>query len=248
MVKAAASTFSRDWFFEYNSKGKLLGLELLKEKHYRTQLLDELYQEVKQVTMKELRELAKSSMPSPAQPSPAQPSPAQPSPAQPSPAQPSPAQPSPAQPSPAQPSPAQPSPAQPSPAQPSPAQPSPAQPSPAQPSPAQPSPCMVLMIWNALVDHAEQWMEQAVLVSPKLALGVVAAFRRIRQKHYSPAFAAAFALDPANYKSAERNWSSWGNTYNAGRSQLNVATAEKMVYIKANIPSSEPSLAAALDS
>ncbi|KAJ9517572.1 hypothetical protein QJQ45_025092, partial [Haematococcus lacustris] len=82
---------------------QLLGLELLKEKHYRTQLLDELYQEVKQVTMKE---------PSPAQPSPAQPSPAQPSPAQPSPAQPSPAQPSPAQPSPAQPSPAQPSPDQ----------------------------------------------------------------------------------------------------------------------------------------
>ncbi|KAJ9509637.1 hypothetical protein QJQ45_011365 [Haematococcus lacustris] len=37
---------------------------------------------------------------------------------------------------------------------------------------------------------------------------------------------------------AERNWSSWGNTY---KSQLNVATAEKMVYIKANIPSSEPS-------
>ncbi|GFH23603.1 hypothetical protein HaLaN_21238 [Haematococcus lacustris] len=38
---------------------QLLGLELLKEKHYRTQLLDELYKEVKQVTMKELRELAK---------------------------------------------------------------------------------------------------------------------------------------------------------------------------------------------
>ncbi|KAJ9531560.1 hypothetical protein QJQ45_014971 [Haematococcus lacustris] len=37
---------------------QLLGLELLK-KHYRTQLLDELYKEVKQVTMKELRELAK---------------------------------------------------------------------------------------------------------------------------------------------------------------------------------------------
>ncbi|KAJ9526868.1 hypothetical protein QJQ45_017752 [Haematococcus lacustris] len=205
---------------------------------------------------------------------------------------------------------------------------------------------------NALVDHAEEWVEQAVLVSPRLALGVVAAFRRRRQKHYSPAFAAAFALDPANYKclapgthprppmrrlqpsqqedvvtvvarlaecsletarreltlltlgdwptdmkssveaivaetrtdedgktttacisvrrglwtfqgagyfphlrqaavrllsmhvttaAAERNWSSWGNTYNAGRSQLNVATAEKMVYIKANIPSTEPS-------
>ncbi|KAL6759835.1 hypothetical protein V8C86DRAFT_2565464 [Haematococcus lacustris] len=42
---------------------------------------------------------------------------------------------------------------------------------------------------------------------------------------------------------AERNWSSWGNTYNAGRSQLNVATAEKMVYIKANIPSTEPTYA-----
>ncbi|KAJ9523490.1 hypothetical protein QJQ45_007212 [Haematococcus lacustris] len=290
---------------------QLLGLELLKEKHYRTQLLDELYKEVKQVTMKELRELAKvrclSSL------------------------------------------------AQPSPAQPSPAQPSPAQPSPAQPSPV--LPCLRCGYSTAfatplpLVDHAEQWVEQAVLVSPRLALGVVAAFRRRRQKHYSPAFAAAFALDPANYKclapgthprppmrrlqpsqqedvvtvvaslaecsletarreltlltlgdwptdmkssveaivaetrtdedgktttacisvrrglwtfqgagyfphlrqaavrllsmhvttaAAERNWSSWGNTYNAGRSQLNVATAGKMVYIEANIPSTEP--------
>ncbi|KAJ9515608.1 hypothetical protein QJQ45_021706, partial [Haematococcus lacustris] len=35
---------------------------------------------------------------------------------------------------------------------------------------------------------------------------------------------------------AERNWSSWGNTYNAGRSQLNVATAEKMVYIRPTSP------------
>ncbi|KAJ9525779.1 hypothetical protein QJQ45_003396 [Haematococcus lacustris] len=133
---------------------QLLGLELLKEKHYRTQLLDELYQEVKQVTMKELRELAK---PSPAQPSPAQPSPAQPSPAQPSPAQPSPAQPSPAQPSPAQPSPAQPSPAQPSPAQPSPAQPSPAQPSPAQPSPAQPSPACCACAQEGFVIVSDGW-------------------------------------------------------------------------------------------
>ncbi|KAJ9524361.1 hypothetical protein QJQ45_008563 [Haematococcus lacustris] len=177
----------------------------------------------------------------------------------------------------------------------------------------------VLMVWNALVDHAKEWVEHAVIVSPRLALGVVAAFQRRAQTHYSPAYAAAYALDPANYKhlapgthprptmhrlqptqqedvvtvvarlaecslgaarreltlltlgdwptdmkssveaivaetrtdkdgktttaciTAERNWSSWGNTYNAGRSQLNVATAEKMVFIKANIPSSEPS-------
>ncbi|KAJ9526236.1 hypothetical protein QJQ45_009709 [Haematococcus lacustris] len=210
----------------------------------------------------------------------------------------------------------------------------------------------VLMVWNALVDHAKEWVEHAVIVSPRLALGVVAAFQRRAQTHYSPAYAAAYALDPANYKylapgthprptmhrlqptqqedvvtvvarlaecslgaarreltlltlgdwptdmkssveaivaetrtdedgktttacisvrsgfwtflgarcfpnlrlaavrllamhvttaAAERNWSSWGNTYNAGRSQLNVATAEKMVFIKANIPSSEPS-------
>ncbi|KAJ9505883.1 hypothetical protein QJQ45_017301 [Haematococcus lacustris] len=211
---------------------------------------------------------------------------------------------------------------------------------------------IVLMVWNALVDHAKEWVEHAVIVSPRLALGVVAAFQRRAQTHYSPAYAAAYALDPANYKylapgthprptmhrlqptqqedvvtvvarlaecslgaarreltlltlgdwptdmkssveaivaetrtdedgktttacirvrsgfwtflgarcfpnlrqaavrllamhvttaAAERNWSSWGNTYNVGRSQLNVATAEKMVFIKANIPSSEPS-------
>ncbi|KAJ9534759.1 hypothetical protein QJQ45_013120 [Haematococcus lacustris] len=210
----------------------------------------------------------------------------------------------------------------------------------------------VLMVWNALVDHAKEWVEHAVIVSPRLALGVVAAFQRRAQTHYSPAYAAAYALDPANYKylapgthprptmhrlqptqqedvvtvvarlaecslgaarreltlltlgdwptdmkssveanvaetrtdedgktttacisvrsgfwtflgarcfpnlrlaavrllamhvttaAAERNWSSWGNTYNAGRSQLNVPTAENMVFIKANIPSSEPS-------
>ncbi|KAJ9511011.1 hypothetical protein QJQ45_002810 [Haematococcus lacustris] len=37
---------------------------------------------------------------------------------------------------------------------------------------------------------------------------------------------------------AERNWSSWGNTYDAGRAQLGIESAEKMVYIKANIPTS----------
>ncbi|KAJ9509715.1 hypothetical protein QJQ45_011288 [Haematococcus lacustris] len=38
---------------------------------------------------------------------------------------------------------------------------------------------------------------------------------------------------------AERNWSSWGNTYDAGRAQLGIESAEKMVYIKANIPTSK---------
>ncbi|KAJ9511388.1 hypothetical protein QJQ45_029798 [Haematococcus lacustris] len=36
---------------------QLLGVDVLKEKHYRTEVLDELYKEVKQATMKELREL-----------------------------------------------------------------------------------------------------------------------------------------------------------------------------------------------
>ncbi|KAJ9514658.1 hypothetical protein QJQ45_028369 [Haematococcus lacustris] len=58
----------------------------------------------------------------------------------------------------------------------------------------------VLMVWNALVDHAKEWVEHAVIVSPRLALGVVAAFQRRAQTHYSPAYAAAYALDPANYK------------------------------------------------
>ncbi|KAJ9505884.1 hypothetical protein QJQ45_017302 [Haematococcus lacustris] len=38
---------------------QLLGVDVYKEKHYRTQLLDELYSEVKQATFKELRKLAK---------------------------------------------------------------------------------------------------------------------------------------------------------------------------------------------
>ncbi|KAJ9508861.1 hypothetical protein QJQ45_028178 [Haematococcus lacustris] len=272
-------------------------VDVYKEKHYRTQLLDELYSEVKQATFKELRKLAKGlklviKLMKPI-------------------------------------------------------------------SNAihrleadAPYLSQVLMVWNALVDHAKEWVEHAVIVSPRLALGVVAAFQRRAQTHYSPAYAAAYALDPANYKylapgthprpimhrlqptqqedvvtvvarlaecslgaarreltlltlgdwptdmkssveaivaetrtdedgktttacisvrsgfwtflgarcftnlrlaavrllamhvttaAAERNWSSWGNTYNAGRSQLDVATAEKMVFIKANIPSSEPS-------
>ncbi|GFH33409.1 hypothetical protein HaLaN_32777, partial [Haematococcus lacustris] len=53
----------------------------------------------------------------------------------------------------------------------------------------------VLMVWNALVDHAKEWVEHAVIVSPRLALGVVAAFQRRAQTHYSPAYAAAYALD-----------------------------------------------------
>ncbi|KAJ9507515.1 hypothetical protein QJQ45_006541 [Haematococcus lacustris] len=384
---------------------QLLGVDVYKEKHYRTQLLDELYSEVKQATFKELRKLAK---PSPAQPSPAQPSPAQPSPAQPSPAQPSPAQPSPAQPSPAQPSPAQ------------------------REMPtivilgcsahqmnllckdlSKPNVFMSIVVATMYcvlsrfaglllmaedveklmpaihgMVHGDNWPQLRLLSanaavfekcvttpwykSLKLVIKlmkpisnaihrleadapylsqVVAAFQRRAQTHYSPAYAAAYALDPANYKclapgthprptmhrlqptqqedvvtvvaqlaecslgaarreltlltlgdwptdmkssveaivaetrtdedgktttacisvrssfwtflgarcfpnlrqaavrllamhvttaAAERNWSSWGNTYNAGRSQLNVATAEKMVFIKANIPSSEP--------
>ncbi|KAJ9516435.1 hypothetical protein QJQ45_011117 [Haematococcus lacustris] len=152
--------------------------------------------------------------PSPAQPSPAQPSPAQPSPAQPSPAQPSPAQPSPAQPSPAQPSPAQPSPAQPSPAQPSPAQPSPAQPSPAQPSPAQPSP--------AQPSPAQPSPAQPATLLTLLTLGDW----------------------PTDMKSsveaivAETRTDEDGKTTTAC---ISVRRTEKMVYIKANIPSSEPS-------
>ncbi|KAJ9532124.1 hypothetical protein QJQ45_003841 [Haematococcus lacustris] len=37
---------------------------------------------------------------------------------------------------------------------------------------------------------------------------------------------------------AERNWSAWGLTYEAGRAQLGIEKAEKMIYINANIPKS----------
>ncbi|KAJ9530524.1 hypothetical protein QJQ45_012541 [Haematococcus lacustris] len=35
---------------------------------------------------------------------------------------------------------------------------------------------------------------------------------------------------------AERNWSAWGDTFEAGRAQLGIKKAEMMVYIHANIP------------
>ncbi|KAL6763798.1 hypothetical protein V8C86DRAFT_2431729 [Haematococcus lacustris] len=56
----------------------MLGVDLHKETFYRTTQLEELHEEVKELTLKEVVKLMK---PSPAQPSPAQPSPAQPSPA-----------------------------------------------------------------------------------------------------------------------------------------------------------------------
>ncbi|KAJ9530368.1 hypothetical protein QJQ45_000738 [Haematococcus lacustris] len=225
----------------------LLGVDVYKEKHYRTQLLDELYSEVKQATFKELRKLAK-------------PSPAQPSPAQPSPAQPSPAQPSPAQPSPAQPSPAQPSPAQPRPAQPSPAQPSPAQQEDVVTVVARLAECslgaarreltlLTLGDWptdmkssvEAIVAETrtdEDGKTTTACISVRSGFWTFLGARCFPNLRLAAVRLLAMHVTTA---AAERNWSSWGNTYNAGRSQLNVATAEKMVFIKANIPSSEPS-------
>ena len=36
---------------------------------------------------------------------------------------------------------------------------------------------------------------------------------------------------------AERNWSAWGRTYTALCNTLSIQTAEKLVYVKANMPS-----------
>jgi hypothetical protein len=35
---------------------------------------------------------------------------------------------------------------------------------------------------------------------------------------------------------AERNWSAWGRTYTDLRSSLSIETAEKLIYVKANMP------------
>ena len=35
---------------------------------------------------------------------------------------------------------------------------------------------------------------------------------------------------------AERNWSAWGRTYTSLRASLSLETAEKMIYVKANMP------------
>jgi len=40
----------------------------------------------------------------------------------------------------------------------------------------------------------------------------------------------------ATSAAAERNWSAWGRTYTALRNRLSIETAEKLVYVKANMP------------
>ncbi|KAJ9509774.1 hypothetical protein QJQ45_011625 [Haematococcus lacustris] len=61
--------------------------------------------------------------------------------------------------------------------------------------------CIVHRIVD-LVSHAKQWAVKVVEEGcPRLAMGVVAAFQRRAEKHYSPVYSAAFVLDPANYKS-----------------------------------------------
>lgn len=37
---------------------------------------------------------------------------------------------------------------------------------------------------------------------------------------------------------AEQNWSAWGRTYTEQRNSLSIATAERLVYVKANMPDS----------
>lgn len=36
---------------------------------------------------------------------------------------------------------------------------------------------------------------------------------------------------------AERNWSAWGRTYTSLRNTLSIQTAERLIYVKANMPS-----------
>jgi len=40
----------------------------------------------------------------------------------------------------------------------------------------------------------------------------------------------------ATSAAAERNWSAWGHIYTPLRSSLSIKTAEKMVYVKVNMP------------
>jgi hypothetical protein len=42
----------------------------------------------------------------------------------------------------------------------------------------------------------------------------------------------------ASTAAAERNWSAWGRVYTSLRNRLSLETAEKMVYVKANMTSS----------
>ncbi|KAJ9511894.1 hypothetical protein QJQ45_004515 [Haematococcus lacustris] len=94
-------------------------------------------------------------------------------------------------------------------------QPSPAQPSPAQPSPAQPSPSVAadISVRRGLWDFTAR--EDYPLFSE--------AATRLLSMHITTA-------------AAERNWSAWGDTFEAGRAQLGIKKAEMMVYIHANIP------------
>jgi len=57
-------------------------------------------------------------------------------------------------------------------------------------------------------------------------------------EHFPLLAAAAQKLLSAHVTTAaaERNWSAWGRTYTALRNTLSIETAEKLVYVKANMP------------
>jgi len=59
-----------------------------------------------------------------------------------------------------------------------------------------------LPTWSSLEVHVKEWVAQP-LVSLPLAKDVVSTFVKRRQKHHSPAFSAAFPLDPTNFEVVE---------------------------------------------
>ena len=65
------------------------------------------------------------------------------------------------------------------------------------------------------------------------------AFWQIKASNHFPklAFAANKLLSAhTTTAAAERNWSAWGRTYDNLRASLSLDTAEKLIYVKANMP------------
>jgi hypothetical protein len=58
----------------------------------------------------------------------------------------------------------------------------------------------MLVIWSTLCEHAEAWAKRCPIKS--LTAGVVQCFNTRRHKHYHPAMAAAYLLDPINWQPA----------------------------------------------
>ena len=81
-------------------------------------------------------------------------------------------------------------------------------------------PTVLQILRSPSLAHARNfWLLKAASLFPKLTF----AANKLLSAHVTTA-------------AAERNWSAWGRTYTSLRANLSLESAEKMIYVKANMP------------